>query len=157
MDFRTTFAGGNSVLGGSQMRCLNRNKRPFYYCQYLSKVSYVDEYGNESGEQIATYSDPVKMFANISQATGISNTEQFGTLENYDKVLVTDNMNCPIDEHSVLFVDKMPEYVSVVTHVPTAVTTVDEIRNVPVFDYTVTRVAKSLNSISIAIKKVDVS
>ena len=50
------------------------------------------------------------MLANISQATGQSNTEQFGNLENYDKVIVTDDLNCPIDENSVLFIDKEPEY-----------------------------------------------
>lgn len=139
------------------MRCLNRNKRPFYYCLFDHKVPFVDEYGNESGEQITTYSSPVRMMANISQATGQSNTEQFGSLENYDKVLVTDDLNCPIDEHSVLFVDKEPEYTDVLTHVPTAITTTDDTVSVPVYDYTVVRVAKSLNSISIAIRKVDVS
>ena len=139
------------------MRCLNRNKRTFYYCLFASKVPLVDEYGNESGEQITTYSSHVPMAANISPAAGQSNTEQFGNLENYDKVIVTDDMNCPIDEHSVLFVDKQPEYATVTTHTPTAITTVDETVSVPVYDYTVYRVAKSLNSISIAIKKVDVS
>ena len=139
------------------MKCLNRNKRAFYYCLYAGKTPIVDEYGNETGESIITYEDPVQMYANVSQATGQSNTEQFGNLENYDKVVVTEDLNCPIDENSVLFVDKEPEFTNVLTHTVTAITTNDETVSVPVYDYTVRRVAKSLNSVSIAIKKVDVS
>lgn len=139
------------------MKCLNRNKRAFYYCLYAGKTPIVDEYGNETGESIITYEDPVQMYANVSQATGQSNTEQFGNLENYDKVVVTEDLNCPIDENSVLFVDKEPEFTNVLTHTVTAITTNDTTVSVPVYDYTVRRVAKSLNSVSIAIKKVDVS
>jgi hypothetical protein len=65
----------------------------------------------------------------------------FGNLESYDKVLVTDDMSCPIDENTVLFVDSKPGYN----------------QGVPTYDYTVRRVAKSLNSISYAISKVKVS
>ena len=139
------------------MRTLNRNKRTIHYCLFHEKVPIVDEYGNESGETIVTYYNAEAMKANVSAATGQSNTEQFGNLENYDKVIVTDWMECPIDENSVLFIDKNPEYTNALTHVPTAVTTTDETVQVPVYDYTVRRVAKSLNSISIAVKKVDVS
>lgn len=139
------------------MKALERNKKLFYYCLFSGKIPIVDEYGNESGESIVTYQDAVPMQANISQATGQSNTEQFGNLENYDKVIVTDDVNCPIDENSVLFIDKEPEYTDALTHSATAITTVDETVTVPVYDYTVRRVAKSINSISIAVKKVDVS
>ncbi len=139
------------------MKQLKRNERPFYYCLYLSTIRAIDEYGNESGEGIETYKPHVKMYASISPATGQSNTEQFGNLENYDKVIVTDNMNCPIDENSVLFIDKAPAYTSVPTYIPTAITTSSATVTVPVPDYVVRRVAKSLNSISIAVRKVSVS
>lgn len=131
------------------MRCLNRNKQAFSYCLFKEKIPILDEYGNESGETIVTYEDPVTAYANISHATGQSNTEIFGTLENYDKVIVLDR-NTPIDENSVLFIDKAPEYVNVSY---TSASTV----SVPLYDYTVRRVAKSLNSTSIAVKKVDVT
>ena len=124
------------------MKTLNRNKRSFYYCLFSDTEAIEDEYGNETGEPRVVYGEPVKMLANISQATGQSNTEQFGNLENYDKVLVTDDLNCPIDENSVLFIDKEPEY---------------SLDGDPMYDYTVRRVAKSLNSVSIAVRKVNVS
>lgn len=139
------------------MRTLIRNKRAFYYCLYKEDEPIIDEYGNESGESIVTYYEPVEMVANVSQATGQSNTEQFGNLENYDKVIVTDDMDCPIDENSVLFIDKAPEFKDVQTHTATAITMTDKTVSVPVPDYIVRRVAKSINSISIAVRKVTVS
>lgn len=119
-----------------------RNDSPFYYCLYADKIPIVDEYGNETGENQVAYADPVKMYANISPASGAAQTEQFGNLENYDKVIVTRDMDCPINENSVLFIDKEPEY---------------SLDGDPMYDYTVRRVAKSLNSISIAVRKVNVS
>lgn len=119
-----------------------RNDSPFYYCLYSDKIPIVDEYGNETGENQVVYAAPVKMYANISPASGAAQTEQFGNLENYDKVIVTRDMDCPIDENSVLFIDKEPEY---------------SLDDDPMYDYTVRRVAKSLNSISIAVRKVNVS
>ena len=147
------------------MRCLKRNQQAFSYCLYSGKTALIDERGNDTGEQILTYSAPVTMYANISPATGQSNTEQFGNLENYDKVIVTDDLSCPIDENSVLFIDKAPEFTSVTTYAEVtntnngqAVTTwVAQTVSVPVHDYIVRRVAKSLNFISIAVGKVIVS
>ena len=124
------------------MRIMEINKTSFYYCLYNGMEFLKDEYGNESGEPRIIYDEPIEMQANISPASGTTQVEQFGNFISYDKVIVTDDMNCPIDEHSVLFVDKLPEYNK---------------EGNPLYDYTVKRVAKSINSISIAISKVAVS
>jgi hypothetical protein len=146
------------------VRGLKRNKRTFYYCtiqrdEHGEAVTreIVDEYGNLTGQYIVMYNAAVLAKYNVSPATGQSNTEQFGDLENYDKVIVIDDLDCPIDESSVLFIDKEPEFTEVLTHNATAVTTIDETVSVPVYDYTVLRVADSLNSISVAARKVKVS
>ena len=139
------------------MKCLHRNKRPFYYCLYKGEIEILDEYGNLSGGKIVTYEDGVMEMANISTATGQSNTEQFGNLENYDKVIVIDDLDCPIDENSVLFIDKEPEYKDAEYQEQTAITITGATVKVPAYDYIVRRVAKSLNSISIAVSKVKVS
>lgn len=145
------------------MKTLERNKVKFWYCTVKTqngeavKREIVDENGNATGEYIVMYNNLVAMRANVSPATGQSNAEQFGNLENYDKVIVTDDLKCPIDESSVLFIDKVPEFTQVITHVPTAITTETETVSVPAFDYTVRRIAKSLNSVSIAVRKVNVS
>lgn len=164
MDFSRTIGRSHSVLWGDFVRGLKRNKRRFYYCLYDHKIPLVDEYGNESGEGIIVYGEAAEMWANISPASGFAQTEQFGNLENYDKVIVTDWLNCPIDENSVLFIDKEPEFVEADTNRLTESSTLfgnDTITpltvEVPVYDYTVRRVAKSLNGIAIAVSKVKVS
>ena len=124
------------------MQNLARNERPFWYCLYAGKTPIVDEGGFETSEYLVSYAVPVKLFANISAATGSSQVETFGTLDNYDKVISMADMTCPFDENSVLFIDKDPEFTEDGT---------------PIYDYVVRRVAKSLNNISIAIRKVDVS
>lgn len=139
------------------MRALNRNKQNFYYCLYNDKERYIDESGNETGEHIVIYDEPVAMRANVSAASGYSQTEQFGNLDNYDKVIVTDEMDCPMDENTVLFIDKEPEFSEVETHEEVDGEIVVRIIQMPVYDYTIRRVAKSLNSISYALSKVDVS
>ena len=146
------------------MKALKRNKQPFSYCTVQTdqsgeavKREIVDEYGNCTGQYIVMYNTAVATEANISPATGQSNTEIFGNLENYDKVIVIDDVNCPIDENSVLFIEKAVSYTSVTTYNATAVTTTTETVSVPVYDYIVKGVAKSLNSVSLAVKKVRVS
>jgi hypothetical protein len=124
------------------MRTLKRNQRKFWYCLYQDAEEIYDEYGNATGDYVPSYSEAQEMYANISPASGYAQTEQFGNLDSYDKVIVTDWMDCPIDENSVLFIDKEPEH--------------DMSTDTPLFDYTVRRVAKSLNSISIAVQKVNV-
>lgn len=124
------------------MRLLKRNESSFYYLLYVTQEQAVNEDGDETGEKRVIYSEPVAMRANVSAATGSAQTEQFGNFITYDKVIVTDDMDCPIDENSVLFIDKEPEF--------------DKKGN-PLFNYRVKRVAKSLNSISIAVSMVTVS
>ena len=122
------------------MKCLERNKFTFYYCLRSGEERELDENGYETGERFPIYDAPVEMRANISWATGRADTEQFGVNVDYDKVIVTDEIDCPIDETTVLFVDKEPEFV-----------------DYPKYDYIVQRVSKSKHYISYAIKRVDVT
>jgi len=147
------------------MRDLKRNQTEFWYCLLNpnTQEAIVDENGNETGELIPSYKKAVSMRANISPATGQNQVEQFGNLDSYDKVIVTCDMSCPIDENTVLFIDKRPEYTNVQTHEIVegqALYADDEVvektYELPKYNYIVKRVAKSLNGISIAVRKVDV-
>ena len=150
------------------MKILNRNRQTFWYCLYDAETGtdnrIVDADGNETGEVILNYVNPVEMKASISPASGNAGLEIFGTLEGYDKVIITDDLSCPIREDTVLFVDKQPEFAEVtnleVIESQTLLgddTVVEHQYVVPLYDYTVTRVSKSLNSISYAIRRVTVS
>lgn len=123
------------------MKLMKRNLSTIYYCLYTDRVPVMDDEGYETGEYTVGYGEATKLKCSVSPATGYAQADVFGNLESYDKVLITDDVSCPIDENSVLFVDKEPESVN----------------NQPAYDYTVKRVAKSLNTISYAISKVKVS
>lgn len=118
------------------MRTLQRNKTTLYYALYQGKVKATDGDGNYTGEETILYSDPIEMRANVSAGVGTAQAEQFGIAEQLDRVIVTDDVECPIDEHSVLFIGVDPS---------------------EGYNYIVRKVARSLNSVSIAVSKVRAS
>lgn len=117
------------------MLCLNRNKQGVWYSLYQGVTDVVDSNGYKTGEKTKSYATPVEIKVNVSASKGSAITEGFGVNEDYDRTIVTHDMTCPIEETTRLWVD------------------------VPVtspHDYRVVRVAKSINSITIAISKVEV-
>lgn len=125
------------------MKTLARNLKKFTYCLYEGTTTPIyDEYGNETGELTLGYGNPVTAWGNISPASGNSAVEMFGGLDNYDKVIVTDDLNIPIDTDTVLFVGKEYEEAE---------------DGQPIYNYTVRRVARSLNFVAIAITEVKVN
>jgi hypothetical protein len=97
-------------------------------------------YDNENhftGEYKLLYNPPELAYGNISPARGDVYTSPFGLTEGIDKVIVLEDPEFPIYEDSVLWIDRDPLGRQ--------------------YDYTVVRIARSLNSISIAVKKVDVT
>ena len=125
------------------MRCMVRNQSKFYYALYIGSTEIKDEYGNGTGEYEVSHSHPVIAYGNVSSARGETQVRQFGESESYDKVIVLDNPNAPINEYSILWVDTLPHLND------------DGTPNTP-HDYIVKKVAKSLNSVSLAIRKVQV-
>ena len=125
------------------MKTLERNKQTFYYATYTSQAEIMD------GDLHTFESDPAygawtEFRANISPARGESSADVFGADVNYDKVIVTDDLTCPIDEHTVLAIDIEPN-------------TRETVAVAPVYDYVVTKKAKSLNFIQYAVAKVQVN
>lgn len=116
------------------MQCLDINKQPLYYATLLGKEERVDSDGNYTGEYDLTYSDPVQVWMNISAARGAADFGFFGISLQYSKTMVTDDMECPINNDTVLWIDADP--------------TTDK------YNYVVKRVGKSLNYISYAIDEV---
>ncbi len=125
------------------MRCMTRNKTKFYYAAYIGETEITDENGNSTGEYNLAYENPIKTFGNVSAAQGEMQSRQFGESESYDKVIVLDDRNTPIDEYSILWVDTLPHLND------------DGSTDTP-HDYVVKKVARSLNGVAIAISKVDV-
>lgn len=125
------------------MRSLEINKRTFWYALYLGSKPLCDSDGNYTGERSILRTEPRKYRANvsppvttnISRSVSTSKPGDYGNVIDYDKVIVTSDMSCPIDEGAVLWIDNAPG------------------DGVP-YDYVVRRVLKTLNSIAIHITKV---
>ena len=125
------------------MRTLIRNKIRIFYANYREKIPLKDEYGNLTGEYDITYDNPVEIKANVSAARGEATTRQFGDDESYDRVIVLDDPKLPVTATSVFWIDTHPEIAE------------DGSTETP-HDYIVKQVATSLNSVSIAVSKVNV-
>lgn len=143
-----------SFAGRLKMRGLKRNQKKLWYQLYQNNIPVyeTDLEGNIfrdpvigepllTGETKIGYSDPVEFRANVSANRGESSSDPFGIDLSYDKTMVSCDMNLPIDELSVLFVDKKPVFDADGNLTNTA-------------DYKVVKVAKSLNSVLYAIKKI---
>lgn len=125
------------------MRTLLRNQTDFYYALLESQTPILDEYGNETSEMHSNFSAPVQAFANISPSRGTLDLDAFGINADYTKTLVTDDLTIPIDKSSILWIDIEPDEFG----------EAGDIKH----NYVVVAVAKSLNSVTIAVKEVNVS
>lgn len=131
-----------------------RNKQTFWYALYAGTVETYDEDGYQTGTT-TVYGHPVKVSGNISPARGNALTEPFGREEDYDRAILTGDRDIPIDEYSVLWIEREPELDN-----DGALTINADGEYVTPWDYIVRRVGRGLanfGSTVIAVKKVDVS
>ena len=119
------------------MRVLNRNKQTVWYALYDGSTDEVDEYGDYTGVKIPKYTEPVELKGNLSASRGTSDSELFGIDVQYSRTLCVDELDCPLKEDSILWVNADPKSAS--------------------YNYVVVAVAKSLNNIVYALKEVKTS
>ena len=137
------------------MRSFKKNQQKLWYSTYADQITIYerDENGNivyvdVDGEQIpviiseqAGYNNPVSFYANISAAKGTSESEVFGVALDYTKTIYTTDLTLPITETSLIWFETEPAY--------NADDTVDSNSA----DYSVAAIARSLNNVVYAIKK----
>ena len=120
------------------MILMKRNLQSIWYCVLAAEEIVYDDDGYETGEKILSYEDPQELKCNVGTASGETVLARFGVTENYDLIMMTDKMDVPIDESTVLFVDKEPEF---------------DDEGLPKYDYVIKRCAKTLNHRIFALKK----
>lgn len=124
------------------MKSLKREKQEFYYSLFKEKIPIFDIEGYETGDYETGYTAPVSFSANISAGKGSSQEEVFGKELDFTRTISTTDMTCPINEHSLIWIETAPVLKPDGTADPNSA------------DYTVaTLPARSLNSIMIAIKR----
>ena len=117
------------------MRNLSRNEKLIYYALYSGDTENTDSDGLYTGEIIAGYADPVALEASVSASRGTSEIDLFGANISYTNTLIVDDPDCPINEHSRLWICKNPE--------------------TDPHNYEVVMVARSLNHAAFAVQQVD--
>ena len=111
------------------MRNLERNKKEIAYILYDGYTEVVDGNGYYTGEKTPSYSDPVYIRASVSASRGTAEVDLFGINVPYTNTVIVDDMDCPVNENSLFYIDGNP--------------------------YAVLLVAKSLNHISYAVRKLN--
>ena len=140
------------------MRIQKRNEVVFYYANPLRHDHIRNADGLMTGEKQIVYSDPVCKKGNISPATGSVSIEYFGTVEAYDKVIALCEPDVDINMTSVFWIDMMPDGSPGLQpvddlHPADTVFPADQVTRS--YDYIVGRISRSLNTVLIAVKKVD--
>ena len=120
------------------MKCLARNKQKIWYALLTGETKNTDGNGFVTGERTPVYTEPVPLMINVSAARGEAGLEQFGSGTDYSHTLVTDDLKCPIDENSVLWIGRTPN-------------------NATPHNFVVVRVARSLNNVAYALREVKVT
>ena len=122
------------------MRVQEKNKQPIYYALYQGLTEITDSDGLSTGEFENSYTAPTEIKVNVSANKGEAKDEMFGTDLNYSKKIVSAT-DLGWDENTILWIDKSAGSGSVITP----------------HNFVVVAVAKSINSVTYAIKGVDVS
>ena len=86
------------------MRSLRINQQPVFYKLYEGEEEITDQYGNYIGTK-PIYGSLKSAMLCVSPNKGVSETEQFGSFEDYDRTMTTADTTCEIDENAVLWVD----------------------------------------------------
>ena len=120
------------------MTSLDLNKQKIWYSLYSGVTDIYDTNGDKTGEKEKVYYNPVPARMNVSAARGSAEVEAFGISEDYDRIITTSNVNCPIAEDTILWIGVTPG--STASSIP--------------YNYRVVKVAKSINSVLYAVKEV---
>lgn len=134
------------------MRLLKKNQQELWYAlQSKNKAPIYDyyvgtdgiEYPVETGEYDYTYSAPKKFEGNIASSGSKAEAVEYGlNLADYEAVLIVDKDSVPITETSLVWQNTKPQ------------TNKDGTADKTTADYTVVKVAPSLDSDKYILKKV---
>lgn len=124
------------------------NKNTIWYSKLTGKEPILDEHGLMTGDTRQTYTAPVALRAALSESIGLNNltaqgvAEQrnYGITTNYTHRMITEDMDCPLDEESIVWYDRDPG---------------DNPYDVP-YNFVVIRVSKTLNYKMYYLRQVDV-
>ena len=87
------------------MRNLRRNLSTVYFKPFVKTEEILDEWGNPTGSFKPVYGELQSARLCISPSRGSTSDDTFGTTLDYDRAMTTADIDCPIDENTVLWLD----------------------------------------------------
>ena len=94
------------------------NKTRIWYSNLIHGESepVLDEHGLMTGDFVQRYTTPVPLRAALSESIGLNNLsaqgiaelDPYGITTNYTHRMVVEDMNCPLDEESIVWHDRDP-------------------------------------------------
>ena len=147
------------------MRVLQRNKKDLWFANRTGETLVVDGNGLKTGEREQTYGTPQKIRVSMSMSSGANNLgsqgmvtlDPYGLTTAYTHNAITEDMNCPMTEESIVWYGIEPtRTVTVTKTVNGEIVTEEQTVSVP-HNFKVVRKAVSLNHLIYYLKEVDVS
>lgn len=146
------------------MHVLGRNKEYLWYANPTGEQYVTDANGYKTGERKITYATPTKVKMSMAISSGANNLgsqgmaelERYGIATGYTHRAVTDDMDCPMGEESLVWYKIEP------TRIETSERIINGQRQevqtmIPVpHNFKVVRKAQSLNHLIYYLKEVDV-
>jgi hypothetical protein len=109
------------------MRTLKKNQRKLYYAPFMGTEPIIDEYGNETLESNPSYDELRELEVNYSPNNGQMNTQLFGNITDYSRVLAFVG-SCPLKEKDMVLIGETKyEVVKVADGLDTILVAIGEI------------------------------
>lgn len=132
------------------MRILDRNKEYLWYANPTGVTYVTDSNGFKTGEKQISYGTPVRVKMSMAISSGANNLgsqgmaelERYGITTGYTHRAVTEDMDCPMNEESLVWYRRNP--------------TASDGTAVP-HNFKIVRKATSLNHLIYYLKEVDVN
>lgn len=135
------------------MHVLGRNKQYLWYANPTGVSYKTDANGFKTGEKDVSYGNPVKARMSMALSSGANNLgsqgmaelQRYGITTGYTHRAVTDDMDCPMNEESLVWYNISPTKI------------VDNKEVAVPHNFKVVRKAVSLNHVIYYLKEVDVA
>lgn len=146
------------------MHVLERNKEYLWYANPTGETYATDANGYKTGERKITYATPTKVKMSMAISSGANNLgsqgmaelERYGIATGYTHRAVTDDMDCPMGEESLVWYKIEPTRIETRERIINGQRQeVQTLISVP-HNFKVVRKAQSLNHLIYYLKEVDV-
>lgn len=138
------------------MRCLARDKRWVLAAFFVEKRACEDEQGRLTGKHEVVRTEPMPFLVSVSASKGTAENSLFGIDLDYDKTIIIEDVELPIDESTVFWVDNVEQelFLGAANSSEDEAFTWMGALDVS-HDYVVKRVAKTPNCLAVAVKRIE--